>query len=110
HKGISYFLVDLKTPGITMHPLVNMLDGHAFNQVYFDSVRVHAQNMVGEENRGWYVATTTLDFERSGINRVIWALRQFYEVVDFVKENAAAGRRWATSESIRARLADLRIA
>ena len=110
HRGISYFLVDLKTPGISMLPLVNLMDTHAFNQVYFDNVRVPKENLVGEENKGWYVATTTLDFERSGINRVIWALRQYYELVDFVKESAAAKQVWAMSPSLRYRLADLRIA
>ena len=109
HKGISYFLVDLKTPGISMLPLVNLMDTHAFNQVYFDNVRVPKENLVGEENRGWYVATTTLDFERSGINRVIWALRQYYELVDFVRESADAGQRWAMAPSLRNKLADLRI-
>ncbi|MGD9894921.1 MAG: acyl-CoA dehydrogenase family protein [Dehalococcoidia bacterium] len=110
HKGISYFLVDLKTPGISMLPLVNLMDTHAFNQVYFDNVRVPKENLVGEENRGWYVATTTLDFERSGINRVIWALRQYYELVDLIKDKSAAGERWAMAPSLRHRLADLRIA
>jgi alkylation response protein AidB-like acyl-CoA dehydrogenase len=109
HRGISYFLVDLKTPGISMLPLVNLMETHAFNQVYFDNVRVPAANMVGEENRGWYVATTTLDFERSGINRVIWALRQFEELVQLVRESAAAGQAWAQRSSLRIKLAELRI-
>src|SRR5215208_2138203 len=110
HRGISYLLVDIKkTPGIQMLPLVNLMDTHAFNQVYFDSVRVPKENLVGEENKGWYVATTTLDFERSGINRVIWALRQYHELVEFVRERAATGAGWATNPAIRHRLADLRI-
>jgi alkylation response protein AidB-like acyl-CoA dehydrogenase len=110
HKGNSYFLVDLKTPGISMLPLVNLMDTHAINQFYFDNVRIPKENLVGEENRGWYVATTTLDFERSGINRVIWALRQYDELVALVKERAALGERWATAPSLRYHLADLRIA
>lgn len=67
HRGISYFLLDMKTPGITVRPLVNMLNSHEFNEVYFEDVRVPASNLLGEENRGWYLAATTLDFERSGI-------------------------------------------
>jgi alkylation response protein AidB-like acyl-CoA dehydrogenase len=67
HKGISYFLLEMKTPGITMQPLVNMLDDHSFNQVFFDNVRVPKENLLGEENRGWYIGATTLDFERSSI-------------------------------------------
>ena len=67
HKGISYFLLDMKSPGITVRPLVNMAGSHDFNEVFFDNVRVPKENLVGEENRGWYIGTATLDFERSGI-------------------------------------------
>ena len=67
HKGISYFLLDMKSPGITVRPLVNMAGSHDFNEVFFDNVRVPKENLIGEENRGWYIGTTTLDFERSGI-------------------------------------------
>src|SRR3990172_4084463 len=59
HRGISYFLLDMKTPGITVQPLVTMACTAMFNQVFFDSVRVPAKNIVGEVNRGWYVGTTT---------------------------------------------------
>ncbi|MCL4231414.1 MAG: acyl-CoA dehydrogenase family protein [Dehalococcoidia bacterium] len=65
HKGLSYFLLDMKTPGISMSPIINMVGNKGFNQVFFENVRLPARNIVGEENRGWYVAATTLDFERS---------------------------------------------
>jgi alkylation response protein AidB-like acyl-CoA dehydrogenase len=67
HKGISYFLLDMKSPGITVRPLENMTGSHDFNEVFFDNVRVPKDNLIGEENRGWYIGTATLDFERSGI-------------------------------------------
>jgi alkylation response protein AidB-like acyl-CoA dehydrogenase len=67
HKGISYFLLDMKSPGISVRPLTNMADTPSFNEVFFDNVRVPKKDLLGELNRGWYVATTTLDFERSGI-------------------------------------------
>jgi alkylation response protein AidB-like acyl-CoA dehydrogenase len=67
HKGISYFLLDMKSPGITVRPLPNMAGRVDFTEVFFDNVRIPPGNLVGDENRGWYVATTTLDFERSGI-------------------------------------------
>ena len=67
HRGISYFLLDMKSPGIEVRPLINMLGEHGFNEVYFTDVRVPASNMMGEYNRGWYVAATLLDFERSGV-------------------------------------------
>ena len=67
HRGISYFLADMKSPGIDVRPLIDMAGNHNFNEVYFDDVRVPADQMLGPENRGWYVATTLLDFERSGV-------------------------------------------
>ena len=66
HRGITYFLVDMKTPGITVRPIINMVGDHHFNEEYFDNVRVPAENIIGELNRGWYVAMTTLNFEREG--------------------------------------------
>jgi len=65
HNGISYLLVDMKTPGITVRPLV-LANGHAhFNEVFFEDVRVPKANLVGPQNEGWKVAVTTLMFERS---------------------------------------------
>jgi alkylation response protein AidB-like acyl-CoA dehydrogenase len=66
HKGISYLLVDMKTPGITVRPLVQMTGGHGFNQVFFEDVRVPRDNIVGQKNQGWQVTITTLMYERSG--------------------------------------------
>src|SRR6266567_3947698 len=71
HRGISMLLMDMKSPGISIQPLVNMAAQHHFNQEYFDDVRVPVLNRVGEENRGWYVGATLLDFERSNIRTSI---------------------------------------
>ncbi len=85
HRGITYFLVDMKLPGISVRPLVQMTGQAGFNEVFFDDVRVPADMVVGEVNRGWYVSAATLDFERSGIGRVIGGLRTFEEVVAYAK-------------------------
>ena len=71
HRGITYFLLDMKSPGVTVRPLINMANGHAFNEVFFEDVRVPARNVLGEINRGWYIGTTTLDFERSSIGNAV---------------------------------------
>ena len=109
HRGISFFLIDMKTPGITVRPLVNMANRHHFNEVFFEDVRVPASNMVGEENRGWYVATTTLDFERSGISRVVSGVRLLGELTDLASKPGPDGRRPDEDIRVRNKLADLQI-
>ncbi|HNM79224.1 MAG TPA: acyl-CoA dehydrogenase family protein [Tepidiformaceae bacterium] len=91
HRGISMFLVDMKTPGITIRPLIQLTGVHGFNEVYFDDVRVPAKNMVGELNRGWYAATTTLDFERSGIERNLVARRDWNRTYGLLRSGTVSG-------------------
>jgi len=109
HKGISCFLMDMRLPGITILPLVNMLGSGAFNQVFMDGVRVPRDCLVGDLNRGWYVATTTLDFERSGIQRVMYALRTYEDLVRYAFETKTGGGTLADRPSVRYKLAELRI-
>ena len=66
HKGITYLLVDMKTPGITVRPLVLLNRHRHFNEVFFEDVVVPKENIVGTINEGWKVAITTLMFERGG--------------------------------------------
>lgn len=69
-EGISFLLIDMKTPGITLQPIV-LLDGHAeVNEVFFDDVRVPANNLIGEENKGWTYAKVLLTHERTNISGV----------------------------------------
>lgn len=104
HRGLSYFLLDMKTPGISLSPIINMAGNSGFNQVFFESVRVPAANMVGEENRGWYVAATTLDFERSLVDLCVEYRAILEEVIACARENRLDGLR-----ANRHRLADLLI-
>jgi alkylation response protein AidB-like acyl-CoA dehydrogenase len=92
HRGISFILVDMKTPGIEVRPIVNMSGGHEFNEVIFDNVRVPRHNVVGEENRGWYVAVTLLDFERSGIDYSAMGRRLLDEVRQYATETRRNGQ------------------
>ncbi|MEE9285231.1 MAG: acyl-CoA dehydrogenase family protein, partial [Dehalococcoidia bacterium] len=88
HKGISYFLVDLDTPGITVQPIINMVDVHHFNAVFFDNVRIPRSRMLGEKNRGWYIATTSLNVERSGIRFHVPMEALYDELVELVRASA----------------------
>ncbi len=109
HKGISCFLMDMRLPGITIRPLVNMLGSGAFSEVFMDAVRVPRDCLVGELNRGWYVATTTLDFERSGIQRVMYALRTYEDVVRYAAETKTDGGTLLDRPPVRHKLAELSI-
>jgi pimeloyl-CoA dehydrogenase large subunit len=68
--GISFLLIDMKTPGITLRPIITIEGGHEVNEVFFDAVRVPVGNLVGEENRGWDYAKFLLANERTGIARI----------------------------------------
>ena len=77
----------MTTPGITVRPLVNMAGQHHFNEVFFDDVRVPATNVVGEVNRGWYVSTTTLDFERSSIGSAVGSRQSVERYLTWMRAN-----------------------
>ena len=91
HRGISFVLVDMKSPGVSVRPIINMAGGHEFNQVTFDDVRVPRANVVGDEDRGWYVAVTLLDFERSGIDYSASARRLLDDTKEFATETKRNG-------------------
>ncbi len=92
HRGISYLLLSMKSPGVTVRPLINLAGGHVFNEVFFEDVRVPVRNRVGEENRGWYVGTTTLDFERSNIARAINAQKSVDGLGRYLRDRSKAGQ------------------
>jgi len=87
HKGISMFMLDMKSPGITVRPLINMGEKHSFNEVFFENVRVPASQLVGEENRGWYHLAVALDFERSGVGAYANGRRSVERLIELAKEN-----------------------
>ncbi len=85
HRGISMFLIDMKTPGLSVRPIINMAGRMGLCEVFLEDVRVPATNLVGEENRGWYVSATLLDFERSNIGAAIGARNQVLDLVAFIR-------------------------
>ena len=107
HKGISLLLVDMKTPGIQVLPIINMAGVHSFNQVVFDDVRVPQANLVGDLNDGWRVGMTVLNFERSGIDYAAWARAALEELVDYVKNDDSLVSTVKTHPEVRGKLASL---
>ena len=95
HKGLTFLLVDMKTPGITIRPLVEMTGVAWFNEVFFDDVRVPRENMVGALNQGWQIAITTLAHERSGSAPHARIAGDLRDVMALARRTGAAGdRRW----------------
>lgn len=74
--GISFLLIDMKSPGVTVRPIIMLDGGHEVNEVFFDNVEVPAQNLIGEENKGWTYAKHLLSHERTNIADVNRAKRE----------------------------------
>jgi alkylation response protein AidB-like acyl-CoA dehydrogenase len=104
HRGITYLLMDMKSPGISVRPLLGLDGSHMFNEVFFEDVRVPVRNRIGEENAGWYVAASTLDFERSNIALAITARRGVARLADYIRERTSADL--AISRQVRLEVAD----
>ncbi len=86
HKGISEFLIDMKLPGVTVRPLVDLTGEHHFNEVFLDNVRVPKRWLIGEKNRGWYQIASQLDYERSGIERLLSNYPLFLDTVKYARD------------------------
>ncbi|MDP2328572.1 MAG: acyl-CoA dehydrogenase family protein [Dehalococcoidia bacterium] len=105
HRGISFLLMDKLTPGITIRPLIDMSGRHHFNETFFEDVRVPVSNRVGEENRGWYVGMTLLDFERSNITGAVSARRTLDALTSYMKTDEGKAKS-PGAEANRTALAD----
>ena len=91
HKGISYILIDMKTPGIDVRPLMTMT-GHAeFNEVFFTDVRVPKSNIVGNRGEGWFVANATLTHERGMLGDPNQASTRLKEIIDLMQNETING-------------------
>lgn len=108
-RGLSFFLVDMKSPGITIKPILNLEGSHLFNDVFLDDVRVPARNMVGGENQGWVASQMTSNFERSMIQLFAYLTRELEELVEFCKEPKWGGEVLANNPLVRHTLAQLAI-
>jgi len=92
-EGISFVLIDMKTPGITVRPIITLDEDHEVNEVFLEDVKVPVENLVGEENRGWTYAKYLLGHERTGIARVGQSKRELV----FLKRLAAAQKKGGVS-------------
>ncbi|POR50077.1 pimeloyl-CoA dehydrogenase large subunit [Bosea psychrotolerans] len=107
--GISFILIDMKTPGITVRPIITLEGRHEVNEVFFDNVKVPVENLVGEENKGWDYAKFLLANERTGIARIGLSKERLARIKRLAKEMPAGeGTLW-DDRDFRERVAEVEI-
>ena len=107
HRGISFMLMDMQTPGISVRPLISGGWRHFSNETFYEDVRVPASQVVGEVNRGWYVGMTLLDYERSSIGGAGEMERQLMAAIEYIHDDEGAEKsRVDELPSVRAEIAD----
>ena len=109
HRGITYFLIDMKTPGVDVRGITDLTGHHRFNEIFLDNVRVPKENVIGEVNRGWYAAMSTLDFERTGIENSADTRRMIDDLLEYVKDTPWNGGVLADEPGTKGKLAEMRI-
>jgi alkylation response protein AidB-like acyl-CoA dehydrogenase len=107
HDGISYLLIDMKSPGIDVRPLRQMTGDTDFNEVFFDNVRVPKQNLVGPRGKGWIVSRSTLKHERALIGGAHITRRTFDGVLMLAQNATLRGRPPIKDPVLRDRLVQL---
>jgi pimeloyl-CoA dehydrogenase large subunit len=108
-EGISFLLMDMKTPGITVRPIVTIDGGREVNEVFFDDVRVPAENLVGQENKGWDYAKFLLGNERTGIARVGMSKERIRRLRELATLERAGDRPLIEDERFRAKIAAVEV-
>jgi alkylation response protein AidB-like acyl-CoA dehydrogenase len=107
HAGISYFLIDMKTPGIEVRPLTTMTGTAEFNEVFFNDIRVPASNIVGKRGQGWIVSRSTLKHERNMIGGFEGPLASYQQLVELARNVQRNGRPAIEDSDVRQRLVEL---
>ena len=108
-EGISFILVDMTTPGITVRPIISIDGAHHLNEVFFDDVKVPVENLVHQENKGWDVAKFLLGNERTGIARLGKSRERVNASIDMARKVNANGRPLIADATFRQRVAQLNV-
>jgi len=107
--GISFLLIDMKTPGITVRPIQTIDGGHEVNEVFFDNVKVPAENLVGEENKGWDYAKFLLSAERVNLARLGVSKERLQRARELAARTPYQGRPLLEHAGFRTKLAALEV-
>jgi alkylation response protein AidB-like acyl-CoA dehydrogenase len=107
--GISFLLIDMKTPGITVRPIISLDLGHSLNEVFFDNVRVPVANLIGEENKGWTYAKYLLAHERTGSAEIGKFKRYLIQLRHLLDKTYESGKPLSLDMNFRRKVADLEL-
>jgi hypothetical protein len=108
-EGISFLLIDMHSPGITVRPIITMDEDAEVNEVFFDNVEVPVENLIGEENKGWTYAKYLLGHERTGIARVGASKRELAFLKQVAAEQQVDGKSLMQDMRFASKVADLEI-
>lgn len=108
-QGISFLLIDMKSPGIEVRPIYTIDGGHHVNEVFFTDVRVPVENLVGEEGNGWGIAKFLLVNERSNIAEVMRSKKAIEKLKDISRAETLDGNPLITDEAFRKKIAELEV-
>jgi alkylation response protein AidB-like acyl-CoA dehydrogenase len=108
-EGISFLLIDMKTPGMTVRPIITIDGGHEVNEVFLEDVRVPVENLVGEENKGWTIAKFLLGNERSGIAGVARSKKAISRLKDIARSETLDGQPLLNTADFSRKLSELEI-
>ena len=108
-EGISFLLVDMKTPGVTVRPIITLDEGHSINETFLDNVRVPKKNLIGKEGKGWTYAKFLLGHERTGIARVADSKKRLERLKDIARAEKVDGSPLIADGTFRDRLAQVEI-
>ena len=109
HRGISEFFFETSLPGVTVVPIVDITGGVHFNEVFFENVRIPKKCLIGEKNRGFYQILNQLDYERSGMERLMANYPLFEALIQYTRETKRYGKPLSEEPVIRSKLAQLKI-
>lgn len=109
HKGLSEFIFPANLPGITWRPLMTIAGEEEFNELFFDNVRVPKTALIGKKNSGWYQIAAQLDYERSGIERLMGNYPLFVSLLKYIKETKRNGELLSKNHAVREKVAQLEI-
>lgn len=109
HETLTEFILDMKAPGVTVSPIINMVGVHSFNQIFLDDVKIPQNRLVGKKDKGFYQIMDQMIYERGGIERLMQNYKVKEHLIEYVKTTKRNGRYLSEDPIVRDTIASLEI-